>query len=72
MRNHDYWVHILTDRHRTTLYIGMTNNITRRLGQHRSGEAGGFTQRYLLKRLVWIEHFRNVNDAIACEKRLKT
>ena len=68
MRNHDYWVYILTNRHRTTLYIGITNNITRRLGQHRSGEVEGFTQRYHLNRLVWIEHFRNVNDAIACEK----
>ena len=71
MRNHDYRVYILTNRRRTTLYIGMTNNITRRLGQHRCGEMEGFTHRYHLNRLVWIEQFRNVNDAIACEKKLK-
>jgi putative endonuclease len=53
------------------LYIGITNNITRRLGQHRSGEVKGFTQRYHLNRLVLVDHFRNVNDAIACEKKLK-
>ena len=71
MRNHDYWVYILTNRHCTTLYIGITNNITRRLYQHRYGELDGFAKRYHLTRLVWLEHFRNVNDAIACEKKLK-
>ena len=71
VRNNDYWVYMLTNGHHTTLYIGITNNITRRLGQHRFGEVEGFTQRYQLNRLVWIEHFRNVNDAIACEKKLK-
>ena len=63
MRNHDYWVYILTNKQCTTLYIGITNNIARRLGQHRCGEVDGFTKRYHLNRLVWVEHFRNVNDA---------
>ena len=71
MRNHDYWVYIITNKRCTTLYIGITNNIRRRLSQHKSGEVKRFTQRYHLNRLVWIEHFRNVNDAIACEKKLK-
>ena len=71
MRNHDYWVYIFTNRHCTTLYIGITNNITRRLYQHRYGELDGFAKRYHLIRLVWLEHFRNVNDAIACETKLK-
>jgi putative endonuclease len=71
MRNHDYWVYILTNKHCTTLYIGITNNINRRLYQHRYGEVEGFTMRYHLNRLVWLEHFRDVNDAIACEKKLK-
>src|SRR4030095_7603321 len=71
MRNHDYWVYILTNKHSTTLYIGMTNNIVRRLYQHRYGEVNGFTKRYHLSRLVWLEHFRNVCNAIACEKNLK-
>jgi len=53
------------------LYIGITNNIARRLGQHRCGEVDGFTKRYHLNRLVWIEHFRDVRDAITCEKKLK-
>ena len=71
MRNHDYWVYILTNKGDTTLHIGITNNISRRLYQHRFGEVEGFTQRYHLNRLVWVEHFRNVKDAIACEKKLK-
>ena len=71
MRDHDYWVYILTNKHCTTLYIGITNDITRQLWQHRYGEVEGFTKRYRLNRLVWIEHFRNVTDAIACEKKLK-
>jgi putative endonuclease len=71
MRNHDYWVYILTSKRRTTLYIGITNNVTHRLHEHRFGEVDGFAKRYHLSRLVWIEHFRNVRDAIACEKKLK-
>jgi putative endonuclease len=63
-------VYILTNKHCTTLYIGITNNITRRLW-HRHGEVEGFTKRYRLNRLVRIEHFRNITDAIACEKKLK-
>ncbi len=71
MRDHDNWVYILTNKHCITLYIGITNNIARRLYQHRSGETDSFTRRYHLNRLVWIEHFRNVRDASAYEKKLK-
>jgi putative endonuclease len=71
MRDHDYWVYILTNKHRTTLYIGMTNDLELRLWEHRWGETKGFSKRYHLNRLVWFEHFREVSDAIACEKQLK-
>ncbi|MGE5213492.1 MAG: GIY-YIG nuclease family protein [Nitrospirota bacterium] len=71
IRDHDYWVYILANKHQTTLYIGITNNVQRRLYQHRCGEVEGFAKRYHLNRLVWVEHFRNVNDAIACEQKLK-
>jgi putative endonuclease len=64
-------VYILTNKHRNTLYIGITNNIQRRLYQHQSREVEGFTKRYHFNRPVWFEHFRNVNDATACEKKLK-
>ena len=57
VRNHDYWVYILTNKHCTTLYIGITNNIARRLYQHRQGEVDGFTKRYQLSQLVWLNTF---------------
>ena len=68
MRDHDY---ILTNDLCATLYIGITNNVVRRLSQHRPGDVERFTKCYRPSRLVWIEHFRDVRDAIACEKNLK-
>lgn len=71
MRNHDYYFYILTNKGCTTLYPGVTNDLSVRLHQHRFGEMEGFTKRYHLNCLVWFEHFRDVNNAIACEKKLK-
>jgi len=71
MRDHDYYVYIATNKHRSTLYIGVTNSLVRRISQNKNGEIEGFTQRYQLNRLVWFEHFRDVRDAIACEKKMK-
>ena len=51
MRDHDYWVYIVTNKTNSTLYIGMTNDLERRMAEHRSGEVKGFTQRYSLNRL---------------------
>src|SRR3981081_316732 len=71
MRDHNYYVYIVTNKHCTTLYIGMTNDLGRRIVEHKNGERAGFTQRYHLNRLVWFEYFRDVNAAIAREKSLK-
>ena len=71
MRRHDYWVYILANKHRSTLYIGVTNDLERRVAEHKLGEVPGFTQRYQLKHLVWFEHFREIDEAIATEKKLK-
>jgi len=71
MRDHNYYVYILTNKHRTTLYIGVTNSLERRVWQHRHGDKVGFAQRYNLTRMVYFEHFRDVNNAIAREKQLK-
>jgi putative endonuclease len=71
MRDHNYYVYIVTNKHRSTLYIGMTNDLGRRIAEHKNGETTGFTQRYQLNRLVWFEHFRDVDNAIAREKTLK-
>lgn len=71
MRRHDYWVYILTNKHCSTLYIGVTNDLERRVAEHKLGEVPGFTQSYQLNRLVWFEQFRDVEEAIAKEKKLK-
>ena len=71
MRDHNYYVYIVTNKHRTTLYIGMTNDLGRRIVEHKNGETVVFTQRYQLNRLVWFEYFSDVTAAIAREKELK-
>lgn len=70
MSRHHYWVYILTNRSEG-FYIGVTNDLTRRIFEHRSGEVAGFTQRYRMNRLVYFEEFQFVSDAIAREKQLK-
>ena len=66
-----YYVYILTNKSNEVLYIGVTNNLTRRLCEHQNEQIEGFTKRYHLHKLVFFEEFSNINDAIACEKRLK-
>lgn len=66
-----YYVYIVTNKHRTTFYIGVTNNLLRRLSEHQSGIIEGFTKRYYLKYLVYFEETDDVSEAIAREKQLK-
>jgi putative endonuclease len=66
-----YWVYILTNHPHGTIYVGVTNSLERRVWQHRVGAMDGFTKRYGLRRLVYFEEFRDVNNAIAREKQLK-
>lgn len=63
-----YWVYILTNRSET-LYTGMTNDLVRRLAEHRAG--AGFTGRYAIHRLVYAEEYPTAADAIAREKQIK-
>ena len=69
--NHSYWVYMMSNKTRSTLYIGITDNLERRVSQHRAGEIAGFTQHYHCTHLVYFEHFRDVRSAIAREKQLK-
>jgi putative endonuclease len=66
-----YYVYILASRRNGTLYVGVTNDLSRRVWKHRQGTAGSFTKKYGVFMLVWYEHFQQIHDAIACEKRLK-
>jgi putative endonuclease len=67
---HQYFVYILASRSRN-LYIGVTNNLLRRIAQHRGAKRSSFTSRYKTHRLVHYERFQYVNNAIAREKYLK-
>jgi putative endonuclease len=68
---HQYYVYILASQVRGTLYIGMTNNLQRRVYEHKTGIKKGFTQKYGLNKLVYYETFQFVNEAIDREKNLK-
>lgn len=65
------FVYIMTNANHTVLYTGMTNNLARRVAEHRSGEGSAFTKRYQVKKLVFCEPFDRPVDAIAAEKRIK-
>ncbi|MBV9992596.1 MAG: GIY-YIG nuclease family protein [Alphaproteobacteria bacterium] len=66
-----YFVYILASKRNGTLYIGVTNDLARRVWEHREGLIPGFTQTYGVKRLVYYEAFDDIHAAIAREKRLK-
>ena len=68
--NQQYYVYIMGNE-RPTLYIGITNNLVRRVYEHKNGLADGFTKRYQLNKLLLFEVFQWVEDAIAREKQLK-
>src|SRR6478672_11417940 len=74
-RVHLYHVYILICPSRTSLYVGVTNDIVRRLTEHRGGEEAKdlnkFTGRYNCIHLVYVENFQWVQDAIAREKEIK-
>jgi len=65
---HEYWVYILTNISNSVLYIGVTNNIERRILEHRSGTGDGFTKQYHLTKLILIEPTNDINAAITREK----
>lgn len=66
-----YCVYILTNKRKTTLYIGMTNDISRRMHEHKNHLLPGFSDRYNLEWLIYCEETSDVQAAIAREKQLK-
>ena len=70
---HCYYVYIMTNQRRTTLYVGVTNNLSRRPWEHRDKiHSKSFTARYNLDQLIYYEMFDNVGLAIAREKQIKS
>ncbi len=67
-----YWVYILASKLGGTLYVGVTNNLVRRMCEHRMGLVPGFTKRYRIHCLVYFEQYTDIEAAIRREKRLKS
>jgi putative endonuclease len=62
---------MLASKRNGTLYVGVTNNLARRVGEHRDKQVSGFTKRYGVDILVWYENFDDMNYAIVREKQIK-
>jgi len=71
MRDHNYFIYIVTNKNKTVLYIGVTNDLQRRIYEHEQGLIPGFTKKYNCHYLIYYEHFQDINDAIEREKVLK-
>ncbi|WP_188458059.1 GIY-YIG nuclease family protein [Psychroflexus planctonicus] len=69
--HHCYCVYIMTNKPKGVLYIGVTGGIDDRIERHKAGKGSKFTKKYNLDKVVYIEEFQYVNDAIAREKQLK-
>ena len=67
-----YYVYILASKKNGTLYVGVTNDVVRRVYEHKEGLAEGFTKRHGVKRLVHFEIYDSIETAIRREKALKT
>jgi len=71
MSGHNYFIYILTNKNHTVLYTGVANNLRKRVYEHKEKIHKGFTAKYNVDKLVYFEHYANVNDAIAREKQIK-
>ena len=66
-----YYVYIMTNKTNRVLYIGVTNNLIRRVYEHKKGMVKGFTEKYKCTKLVWYESTTDINSAIKKEKQMK-
>jgi len=69
--NAQYFVYIMTNKWNTVLYTGVTNNLIRRVYEHKEKMIGGFTKRYNVTKLVYYEVFEDIENAILREKQIK-
>ena len=68
---HNYFIYILTNRTNKLVYIGVINDLRRRIYEHKNKLFPGFTRKYNLNKLVYFERYQNIDEAILREKRLK-
>ncbi len=68
---YQYWVYILASTRNGTLYTGVTNDLTRRVCEHKEKKVSGFTEKYHVDKLVYLEEFDDIAETIAREKCIK-
>lgn len=66
-----YYIYILASGRNGTLYVGVTNDLVRRVSEHKNGDADGFTKKYKVNRLVWFDETSDITAAIQREKTMK-
>ncbi|HSW90019.1 MAG TPA: GIY-YIG nuclease family protein [Patescibacteria group bacterium] len=71
MKKHQYFVYIMASEKNGTLYVGVTSDLIRRVGEHKTDQLKGFTKKYGVHDLVWFDQTTNIDDAITREKQLK-
>ncbi|MEW6194581.1 MAG: GIY-YIG nuclease family protein [Bacteroidota bacterium] len=71
MKEHHYYVYILTNWNNKVIYVGVTNNLKRRVYEHKNKLLDGFTKKYNINKLVYYEETVDVNSAIKREKEIK-
>lgn len=67
-----YWVYMMTNRNKTVIYTGVTNDLKRRVQEHKGKIGCSFTKRYNITMLVYYESFNRIYDAMAAEKKIKS
>lgn len=71
MNSKQYYIYIATNKINTVLYTGVTNNLIKRMYQHKNKMVSGFTSKYNINKLVYYEIFNDINEAINREKQIK-
>jgi putative endonuclease len=69
--NKQFFIYIMTNKNNSVLYAGVTNDLKRRVYEHKNKLAEGFTKKYNIDKLVFYEIYNDVNEAIAREKQIK-
>ncbi len=71
MKDHNYYVYMMTNQSHRSLYTGVTNSLGKRIREHQIGIGSTYTKKYKVTKLVYFEHYFDINDAIAREKQIK-
>ncbi|MCK5332669.1 GIY-YIG nuclease family protein [Candidatus Parcubacteria bacterium] len=71
MNQKQYYVYIATNKRNTVLYTGITNNINRRMYEHKNKLIKGFTSKYNIEKLIYCQEFNTAIEAIIAEKKIK-